>query len=135
MCNSTSSNIKIETTFNEDRNSVACSEDSGISSSGGDDVSALANVKYNCSGPSPSRLLSGLYGLSTRNATESRSRVLDSNNLNMQKCEVNQTIRPNSANSDVSTLSESEHSEVVTRLGLPEDKISTSNQGVSKTIV
>ena len=135
MCNSTNPNITNEATFNEDRNSVTCSEDSGISSSSGDDVSALANIKYNRSGPSPSRLISGLYFLNTKNPIESRSRVLDSrNHLNTKKCDVIQTIRPNSTSSDVSTLSDTEQSDVVTRLGLPEEKISTSNHVVSKTI-
>ena len=135
MCNTTNSNITNEVTFNEDRDSVTCSEDSGISSSAGDDVSALGNIKYNRSGPSPSRLLSGLYCLNTRNAIESRSRVLDSRNLNTKKCDVNQTIRPNSASSDVSTLSDTEQSVVVTRLGLQEENISTSNHVVSETII
>ena len=130
-CNSAALNVTNEVNVNEDRNSVTCSEDSGISSTGGDDILSLANIKYNRSGPSPSRLLSGIYSIGTRNITESITRV---RHIDTQKRVVKETARPNSASSDTSNSSETDSSEVVSRLALTEDKITRSNHGVTKTI-
>ena len=133
ICNPTNSTITNETHFNEDRNSVTCSEDSGILSSSSDDIPMATHLKYSVSSPSSSTLLGGHYNMNTRTASESKLQITGISTINKELGFVNQTIRPNSASSDISNISETEGSEVVSPMSLPGIKPPSLDRGVRKT--
>ena len=129
--NHINTNMTNETNFNEDRNSVTCSEDSGISSSNGDEILSTTNTKDNQPSHSISRPMSSPYYVNTTDTVESRSKPLILTKTNQQHSLVNQILRPNSASSDLSNISETENLDVPSHLIRTEDKIPDFDQKVS----
>ena len=131
LCNPLKLNISTELNYNEGRNSVAYSEDSGISSSNGEDTLLIPAVKYNSHSPSsPSKLPSSLYNLSPNRTIQSKESFPKVNYLNLVTNFENNEARPNSATSSASNISDNEQTEVESRLTPPEEKILEVNQTV-----
>ena len=131
MCNPLKVNITTEINYNEGRSSVAYSEDSGISSSNGEDASTVPTIKYNIPSPcSPSKLLGNIYNLSPIGTIESKTVTPKLNQINMENTFDTHTIRPNSASSSLSNMSDNDRSDIESRLALPDDKILGLDQKV-----
>ena len=119
MCNQLNNNMTNQTHLNEDRSSVASSEDSGISSSNGDEVIQMLNEKDNCPTNSLNGIINRPHG--THNNVEM---IEDQTNPSIFTRTGNQndlaphTSRPNSATTDLSNSSESETSELLPNLKL-----------------
>ena len=132
MCNPLKLNISTEMNYNEGRNSVANSEDSGISSSNGEDVSITPTIKYNSHSPcSPLKQSRTLYNISPSSTIELKSPIPNVNPLNSEINFDTHAIRPNSASSSLSHVSDNERSEVNSRLALPDNKMLELEQRVS----
>ena len=132
LCNPLKLNISTELNYNEGRNSVAYSEDSGISSSNGEDTLLVPAVKCNSHSPSsPSKLPSSIYNLSPNCTIQSKESFPKVNYLNLVTNFETNEARPNSATSSASNISDNEQTEVESRLTLPEEKILEVNQTVS----
>ena len=131
MCNPLKVNITTEINYNEGRSSVAYSEDSGISSSNGEDASMVPTIKYNVQSPcSPTKLLGNVYSLSPTDTIESKISTPKLSHINVENTFDTSTIRPNSTSSSLSNLSDNNRSEVESRLSLPEDKTLEFDQKV-----
>ena len=117
--------------LSEDRNSVASSEDSGISSSNSDEISQIVNAKDNHSLHSPNSIIS--YPRSTHNNVEI---IKDRNDLSIISTTGNlkdlssHIPRPNSATTDISNSSETETSEGFQNLRLRLEQENTFEEKV-----
>ena len=131
LCNHISTKIISDTNLNEDRNSITCSEDSGIlSSSSSDDIQAARNVNYIQLPSSPISQLNSPTGPNHLGRENSKPNFLKSYTRHKPNAMEYTNSRPNSTSSDISNLSDCESLNVVTRLDIPGSLSTTSDKMV-----
>ena len=128
FCNHISTKIINDTNLHEDRNSITCSEDSGIlSSSSSDDIQAARNVAYIQQPSSPISQINSPTDPNQLGREKSNSNFLKSYSSHKPNAMEYTNSRPNSTSSDISNLSDCENLDVVTRLTIPGSRSTTSD--------
>ena len=125
-------NVGNEANFNEDRNSVTWSEDSGISSSNGDESLPTTNGKDNQSSHGMPRSMMSPLNINAAETVEIREKLLKITKMDKQLKSPKQTLRPNSASSESSNVSEPESINALSPLRLTGEAISDLVQKVVK---
>ena len=131
LCNQISTKIINDTNLNEDRNSITCSEDSGIlSSSSSDDIQAARNVNHIQLPSSPISQLNSPTDPNELGREKSKQNFLKSYTIHKPNVMEYSNSRPNSTSSDISNLSDCESLDVVTRLAIPGSLSTTLDNNV-----
>ena len=131
LCNQISTKIINDTNLNEDRNSITCSEDSGIlSSSSSDDIQAARNVNYIQQPSSPISQLNSPTDPNQSGKEKARPNFLKNYTIHKPNEMEYSNSRPNSTSSDISNLSDCESLDVVTRLAIPGSLSTTLDNNV-----
>ena len=107
LCNHISTKVINDTNLNEDRNSITCSEDSGIlSSSSSDDIQPARNVNYIQQPSSPISQLDSPTDPNQLGKEKSKSNFLKGYTIHKPNIMEYSNSRPNSTSSDISNLSD-----------------------------
>ena len=131
LCNHISTKMINDTNLNEDRNSITCSEDSGIlSSSSSDDIQAARNVNHIQLPSSPISQLNSPTDPNELGREKSKQDFLKSYTIHKPNVMEYSNSRPNSTSSDISNLSDCESLDVVTRLAIPGSLSTTLDNNV-----